>query len=161
VEMQTREIAPAPHVRMTRRPRVATLSHCWEGGRAARGRLTVGRRGATPPSAVASPLKRARRPDAGPPPGVPGPILSYPRWAGSLLIRFVTLKQQNNTMETYAEHAAAGAHVWRFCDRELLSSPRFCSFTLGTSDSVSAWQATVSDCATSWLLVPKHNVQFE
>jgi len=64
-------------------------------------------------------------------------------------------------MGTYAEHAAAGAHVWRFCDRELLSSARFCSFTLGTSDSVAAWQTTVSDCATSWLLVPKHNVQFE
>jgi len=46
----------------------------------ARGRLTVGRRGATPPSAVASPLKRARRPYAGLQRG--SPVQSYPNPAG-------------------------------------------------------------------------------
>jgi len=93
--MKTREIAQAPQVRMTRRQCGGTVSHSWEGGRAARGRLTVGGRGVTPHSEIASALNRASRLSPCPPPGVPGK--SYPDPAGPDPYYSASLHQNNKT----------------------------------------------------------------
>jgi len=105
-----REIAQAPQVRMTRPPCRATASHSCEGGRAARGRLTVGGRGVTPPSAIASPLNRAAGPARGPHWGSSAnPILTQPGRIPTNRLRYTKTRKHNSAHKGDAKRWRTGA----------------------------------------------------